>query len=129
MLRFIYEELKRAPIVGVKCVAEFLGVSSPSAHQILDRLASKNLLIRIRGKGYVLSERGRSTARRIVISHRVLEIVFCKLFGMSAECACELASYIDFLIESRYAERALRVMKHPPICPHNKAIPIGDLDE
>lgn len=129
ILRFMYEALQKSPIVGVKQVAEFLGVSSPSAYEILSKLTNeKKLLIRIEKKGYMLSETGRSVARRIVVVHRVLELILCNYFGLDIDCACRIASYIDFMIGREHAERAIKNANLPLICPHNKAIPIGDSD-
>ncbi len=130
ILRFMYDMLQYSPIIGVKQVADFLGVSSPSAYEILSRLTNeKKLLIRIEKKGYVLSKRGKIIAKQIVVVHRVLELFFCNYFGLDSDCACRIASHIDFMIDQDKAERALKTANLPLVCPHNKEIPIGDDDE
>jgi len=127
VLRYIYERMMVEPIVSVKQVAEFLGISPPSAFELLNRLTEvKGLLVRIERKGYRLSEMGASVARRVVIVHRVLEVVFHTVFGMDADCACEIASYIDHMIDLSYAKRALENLGYPAYCPHNKRIPVSE---
>ncbi len=126
VLRFIFEVTREIPLVGVKQVAEFLDISLPSAHELLSRLAKeKGLLIRVERKGYMLSEEGMSVARRLVIAHRILEVVFCDIFGMDADDACSMATYIDYLIDHEYIINAFKYLGCPDCCPHNKKIPIG----
>ena len=130
MLRFIYDVTREKPLVSVKQVAEFLGISPPSAFELLNRLVEvKGLLVRIERKGYVLSEEGEDLAKRLVVVHRVLEVVFHEVFGMDADCACEAASYVDFIINLEHALNAMRSLGNPAVCPHNKRIPVGDYCE
>ena len=127
VLRFIYDKIKETPIISVKQVAEFLGIAAPTAFEILNKLVEpKGLLIRIERKGYILSEKGKDLARKLVVVHRVLEMVFYDIFGMDPDCACEIASYIDFIIGINYAMNAMKTMGYPALCPHNKEIPIGE---
>ena len=126
VLRFIFEALGKTPIVGVKQVAEFLGVSLPSAHELLSRLTKeKGLLMRVERKGYTLSKHGEAVARKIVAAHRVLEVVFHVVFGMDADNACNMATYVDYLISQEYVINAFKHLGCPECCPHNKRIPIG----
>jgi len=126
VLRFMFEMLREIPIVGVKQVAEFLGVSLPSAHELLSRLTrEKGLLVRVERKGYMLSKRGKSIARKLVMAHRVLEVVFHVVFGMDADNACIMATYIDYLISQEHIINAFKHLGCPECCPHNKKIPVG----
>ncbi len=127
VLRFIYEVTKDIPLVTVKQVAEFLRISPPSAFELLNRLAeAKGLLLRIERKGYILTRSGRAVAQKLVAVHRILETVFCRIFGMDADCACEVASHVDFIIDIDHALRAMKMLGNPEVCPHNKRIPIGE---
>ncbi len=123
VLRYIYGELKNKPIIGVKEVAKFLGVSSASTFEILNRLVNKKLLRRIERRGYILTPCGAKIAEKLVFTHRVVEYVFFKVFGMSPSCACELATYIDYLIDLRSANEAFKFFDFPRRCPCNKEIP------
>jgi len=124
VLRFIYDELKNKPIVGVKEVAEFLGVSLPTTFEVLNRLVEKKgLLRRIKRRGYILSEKGKVVAKKLIFTHRVVEYVFFRVFGMNTNSACMLATHIDYLIDISYAKEAFRFFNFPRRCPCNKEIP------
>ncbi|MCR8433767.1 MAG: metal-dependent transcriptional regulator [Crenarchaeota archaeon] len=123
VLRFIYEQFKDKPIVGVSDVAKFLGISPASAFEIINRIVKKELLTRIKRRGYVLTKSGLSEAEKLVFIHRVLEYVFFKVFGMSPENACKLAAQIDYLVEVHNANKAFESLECPTHCPCNKEIP------
>ena len=124
VLRFVYVSLQSKPIVGVKDVADYLGVSLASSFEILNRLVQKKkLLKRIWRRGYVLTEKGRKTAEELLFTHRVVEVVLSRVFGMSPSCACEMATYIDYLLDISYANNAFKFFNYPEKCPCNKKIP------
>lgn len=123
VLRYVYGQLKDKPIIGVNEVAEFLGISPASAFEIINRLVRKKLLLRIKRRGYVLTEHGSNVAEKLVFVHRVLERVFSEILGMSPKCACELAAQIDYLVSVRNAKKAFEFFKYPTHCPCNKEIP------
>lgn len=123
-LRFIHEFLSEKPIVGVTEIARSMNITPTSAYEILSKLRDKGLLRKIERKGFVLTEEGEKIAKAIVFSHRIVEIILYEFFGMSAECACEIASYIDYRIGIKYALNAYHKLKLPSKCPHNKELPI-----
>jgi DtxR family Mn-dependent transcriptional regulator len=99
-------------------VADMLGVSRPTAGEMLKRLESDGLIRRGEHKEAILTAPGRKRAERVVRRHRLIERLLTDFMGYSAaeshEHADELGdSFTDDMIE-RIAER----LGHPERCPH-----------
>ena len=99
-------------------VAEMLGVSRPTAGEMLKRLESEGLIRRGEHKEAILTSAGRERAERVVRRHRLIERLLTDFMGYtpaeSHEHADELGeAFTDDMIE-RIAER----LGHPERCPH-----------
>jgi DtxR family transcriptional regulator, Mn-dependent transcriptional regulator len=99
-------------------VAEMLGVSRPSAWEMLKRLEAEGLIERGEHKEAILTPTGRERAEQVVRRHRLIERLLTDFMGYtpaeSHEHADELGeAFTDDMIE-RIAER----LGHPERCPH-----------
>lgn len=117
----------QAPPVTVSKVAEHLGVSTPSALEMLRRLQAAGLVEAV-PEGYRLTEEGERRASHIVRRLRLAERLLTDLLHLDlpqvyAE-ACKLEHVISDAVEIRLAE----VLGHPTECPHGLPIP-GERDD
>src|ERR671922_491730 len=64
-------------------VAEMLGVSRPSAGEMLKRLEAEGLIERGEHKEAILTEKGREEAERVVRRHRLIERLLTDFMGYS----------------------------------------------
>jgi DtxR family Mn-dependent transcriptional regulator len=127
-LKAVYTVSQSAPPVTVSKVAEYMGVSLPSAYEMLKRLEAQGLVRAATGAGYGLSDTGLATARRVVrrlrLAERLLtDVLRLHLPDVYAE-ACKLEHVISPEVEARLAE----ILGHPATCPHGLPIP-GEAQE
>lgn len=123
-IRVIFElEQSGLPVVGVTEIARKLGVSKSYAHSVLKSLAERKLLEYFPRKGFKLSERGRRIAKRLIRTHRILEVLFVEKLGLTAEEACMLARKIDIFIPEDVIERIAQSLGDPKTCPCGKPVP------
>ncbi len=124
-LKAVYTVAQATPPVTISKVADYMGVSAPSSHEMLRRLETQGLL-RSSSDGFRLTPQGLATATRVVRRLRLAERLLSDILRMAlpqvyAE-ACKLEHVISPEVESRMAE----VLGHPATCPHGLPIP-GDI--
>ncbi len=104
-------------------IAEDLSVSSPSVTEILPKLEEEGYIVYRPYHGVELTDKGRKEGRRIVRTHRVLEVFLDEFFDISDdkmhEKACELEHIFDMEMIDEICER----MGAPSSCPHGNKIP------
>lgn len=123
-LKAVYTVAQATPPVTISKVAEYMGVSAPSSHEMLRRLETQGLL-RSSSEGFRLTPRGLAAATRVVRRLRLAERLLTDVLRLDlprvyAE-ACKLEHVISPEVEARLAE----VLGHPATCPHGLPIP-GD---
>ncbi len=121
-LKAVFTIQTQAPPVTLSKVAAHLGVSTPSAHEMLGRLQAA-VLIQVVPEGYRLTDEGERRASRVVrrlrLAERLLtDVLHLDLPQVYAE-ACKLEHVIGGEVETRLAE----VLGHPTSCPHGLPIP------
>ncbi|MBS3781191.1 MAG: metal-dependent transcriptional regulator [Candidatus Thermoplasmatota archaeon] len=104
-------------------IAEDLSISSPSVTEILPKLEQEGYIIYQPYHGVELTDKGRKEGRKIVRTHRVLEVFLDEFFDISDdkmhEKACELEHIFDMEMIDEICER----MGAPSVCPHGNEIP------
>ena len=106
---------------GPKRVAESMGVSRPTAYEVMRKLVDKGFLVSQKGL-YALTPMGISEAEKILRAHRVLETMFYRL-GVDLERACRMASRIQVEIDEDIVDGICSFLGNPKTCPHGKPIP------
>jgi DtxR family Mn-dependent transcriptional regulator len=127
-LKAVYTVAHATPPVTISKVADYMGVSAPSSHEMLKRLEAQGLL-RSGAEGYRLTPRGLATATRVVRRLRLAERLLTDVLRLDlprvyAE-ACKLEHVISPEVEARLAE----VLGHPATCPHGLPIPGNGPDD
>ncbi len=109
-------------------IAEDLRVSSPSVTEVLPKLESEGYVVYRPYHGVELTEKGKKEGRRIVRTHRVLEVFLNDFFDIPDskihEKACELEHIFDRDMIDDLCDR----MDDPDVCPHGGKIPERDDD-
>ena len=104
-------------------LAEWLGVSQPTAGATLRRMASEGLVQASAAKVVSLTDRGRALARAIVRRHRIAERWLTDVLGLDWATADEEASRLEHALSEAVTERLYVLIGRPTTCPHGNPIP------
>ncbi|HVS33068.1 MAG TPA: metal-dependent transcriptional regulator [Thermoanaerobaculia bacterium] len=69
---------------------------------------------------------GEKRARGIVRRHRLAEILFTQVLGVTMKEAERSACEFEHILAEPVVDRVCAFLGHPPQCPHGKPIPTGD---
>ncbi|MDR2977538.1 MAG: metal-dependent transcriptional regulator [Streptococcaceae bacterium] len=109
--------------VSIHLIAEKLKVASPSATEMVKRLAKKELVDYRSYYGVTLSKQGRAQARFIIKSHRVWESFLVEMLGYSVEQVHEEAENLEHASSPRLIEYLYALLNYPKNDPHGAPIP------
>ena len=127
------EEVKRLEEDGERItatiLARILGVSLPSASQMLKRLASEGYLTREAGGTITLTPEGRRLAHTMLRKHRLVECLLVEKLNMAWYEVHGEAHKIEHAISARVEEAMARSLDYPDYCPHGHPICPIDLRE
>ena len=99
-------------------VAEMLGVSAPSASEMLKRLEGEGLIERGTRKEALLTEKGRHAAEHAVRRHRIIERLLTDFMGYTPYEAHEQADAMGDSMNDDMVERISERLGRPDRCPH-----------
>src|ERR687894_1675997 len=99
-------------------VAEMLGVSRPSAGEMLKRLEAEGLIERGKHKEALLTKKGRARAERVVRKHRIIERLLTDFMGYTAAEAHVHADELGDTFTDEMVERIAERLGDPERCPH-----------
>jgi len=115
-----YEE--GIPLVGPTHISKALNISKSTAQHMLKNLASMGYGTYMERKGFILNEKGKEVAKKMIRKHRIMESFFAANFSMSAYRACEEAEKIDAFIGDEVVEMIEKRFNYT-VCPCGKEIP------
>lgn len=104
-------------------LAEWLGVSQPSAASALQRMGRAGLVSTNPAKDVLLTAEGRALANEIVRRHRIAERWLVDVLHLDWLAADEEASRLEHGMSSRVADRLFEHIGRPESCPHGNPIP------
>jgi DtxR family Mn-dependent transcriptional regulator len=99
-------------------VAEMLGVSRPSAGEMLKRLEAEGLIERGKHKEALLTKKGRARAERVVRKHRIIERLLTDFMGYTAAEAHVHADELGDTFTDDMVDRIAKKLGNPERCPH-----------
>ncbi|MBI2684036.1 MAG: metal-dependent transcriptional regulator [Actinobacteria bacterium] len=109
--------VRASPALAAR-VAEMLGVSAPTASEMLKRLEADGLIERGPRKATVLTEKGRAEAERTVRRHRLIERFLTDFMGYSPGDCHEQAEILGDAFTDEMVERLAERLGNPDRCPH-----------
>jgi DtxR family Mn-dependent transcriptional regulator len=115
-------QIKRLEEDGQRCtatiVAQSLGVSLPSASEMLKRLAGEGYLERDREGTVTLTPQGRPLAHKVLRRHRLVERLLTDVLGMPWHQVHQEAHRLKHAISDRVEEHLATSLSFPEYCPH-----------
>jgi DtxR family Mn-dependent transcriptional regulator len=99
-------------------VAEMLGVSAPSASEMLKRMEGEGLIARGHRKEALLTVKGRAAAERVVRRHRLVERLLTDFMGYTPAESHEHADALGEVMTDDMVERISHRLGNPERCPH-----------
>ena len=103
-------------------LAEELDVKPASVTEMIQKLASMDLLSYEPYHGMKLTEKGKQITMKILRRHRLLEKLFADFVGLNTASACREASKLDLLLSDYTVNKICAVFNHPSTCPCGKPI-------
>ena len=99
-------------------VAEMLGVTPPTASEMLKRLEADGLIERGPRKAPLLTKKGRAEAERVVRNHRIIERFLTDFMGYTASESHVHADEMGDTFTDEMIERMYERLGQPDRCPH-----------
>lgn len=125
-LKAIYKLQASGQPVTTSAVAERLGVSPPSATNMLKKLAALSLVAYKPYRGVRLTAAGRKAALEIVRHHRLLERYLAQALALSLDEVHAEAERLEHVLSEELEERIDLSLDHPTSDPHGDPIPARD---
>lgn len=110
-------------IVRASRLADWLGVSQPSAGAAIGRLVRDGMLKVGTGRELALTAKGRAVAASIVRKHRIAERWLADVLKFDWLSADVEASRLSHGMSMEVADRLHQLIGRPPTCPHGNPIP------
>jgi len=104
-------------------IAKALSVSSPSVTEILPKLEEEDYIVYRPYHGVELTKKGLKEGRRIVRTHRVLEVFLDEYFDISDDKMHEKACELEHIFDIEMIEEMCERLGGPSVCPHGNKIP------
>ncbi|MGH2698260.1 MAG: metal-dependent transcriptional regulator [Actinomycetota bacterium] len=116
-------QLGLAQRLSTSAIALRMGVSAPSATNMLKRLAARDLVTYEPYKGASLTQRGRDVALEIVRHHRLLETYLVEALSVPWDEAHAEAEALEGDLSEALEERICAALGDPQFDPHGHPIP------
>ncbi|MBM3451373.1 MAG: metal-dependent transcriptional regulator [Armatimonadetes bacterium] len=124
-LKAVFAIQQAAGLPTVSKVAEFMGVSVPSASEMLKRLEQQGL-VGSNDEGVHLTAEGRQVAIRVVRRLRLAERLLTDVLKLDLDLVYDEACKMEHVISPEVEARLDVVLGAPTHCPHGQPIPRPD---
>jgi DtxR family Mn-dependent transcriptional regulator len=112
--------------VGTGAIAEALGVASPSATNMLKRLAAAGLVEHHPRRGVTLTNAGERIALEVIRHHRLLETYLTEALGFGWDEVHDEADQLEHSLSERLEARMDKALGYPLFDPHGDPIPTAE---
>jgi DtxR family Mn-dependent transcriptional regulator len=121
-LKGVLTVVETAPPATVSKVAEFMGVSAPSASEMLRRLEHQGY-VRGADDGFALTPSGLAKATKVVRRLRLAERLLSDILKLELPKVYDEACKMEHVISDEVESRLAAILGHPHTCPHGLPIP------
>lgn len=123
-LETIYKlESEKKGAVGITRIAQHMGLSVPSASEMMKRLEQAGVISYNAQREVVLTEKGRVEAASVIRRHRLAERLLTDVLGFGWDEVHEEACRLEHAISPAVEERLAKYLGEPDTCPHGHSIP------
>ncbi|MEA2487939.1 MAG: DtxR family transcriptional regulator, Mn-dependent transcriptional regulator [Actinomycetota bacterium] len=116
----------RSRVVATTALARRLGVSPPSATNMLKKLDALGLIVHSRYRGAELTPAGRALALEVIRHHRLLETYLATALGVPWDEVHEEAEVLEHVLSEGLEDRIAAQLGDPTADPHGHPIPRRD---
>ena len=127
-LKVIYRLQEEAGPVQTSALAGQLGVSAPTATNMIGRLAEAGLVRHTPYHGVELTEAGAAIALEVIRHHRLLELYLAETLGVHVDDVHDEADRLEHAISEELEARIDKALGFPTHDPHGDPIPDANLE-
>ena len=125
-LEAIYHLQEKKELISTSKLAAKLNVSSPSASDMIKKLADRGFVKYKPYKGVALTKKGEKEAVDLVRRHRISERFLTDILGLDWDAVHDEACKFEHVLSKNVQERLEKVLGNPKTCPHGNPIPSAD---
>lgn len=125
-LKLVYKLSVESDRVTPAMVAEGLEVSPAAVTKMVKKLQELKLIDYERGRGLVLTHKGRKIALEVLRHHRLIELYLHDQLGFGWDEVHEEAERLEHVISERFEEKIAELLGYPSHDPHGDPIPTLD---
>jgi DtxR family Mn-dependent transcriptional regulator len=122
-LKAIYKLQRDGSSATTNAIAESMGVRAASVTAMLQQLSEQGLADYTPYRGASLTEKGVSTALRVIRRHRLIELFMVRYLGVPWDRVHDEAERLEHVISAYLEERIDAALGHPQFDPHGDPIP------
>ncbi|MFO7678279.1 MAG: metal-dependent transcriptional regulator [Thermoplasmatota archaeon] len=104
-------------------IAKKMGLSPPTVTEVLPILEKQGYLTYKPYYGIILTEKGMKMGRKIVRTHRILEVFLQEYFSMDLTTMHNKACQLEHIFDSAMINEMCKKLGAPTKCPHGNDIP------
>ena len=122
-LKAIYGLSRHGEAAATSAIARALDIQPASVTGMVKRLSESGFVVHQPYRGVELTDRGRTTALRILRRHRILETYLHERLGFSWEDVHEEAERLEHAASDELVDRMANALSNPSHDPHGSPIP------
>jgi DtxR family Mn-dependent transcriptional regulator len=114
--------------VSTSSIAEYLGVTPPTATSMMGNLAERGLVVHEKYSGVELTPEGETVALEVLRHHRLLETYLAEQLGYDWSEVHDEADRLEHHISEEFERRVANQLDDPDVDPHGDPIPNDALE-
>lgn len=122
-LKLIYEIGESKEKISNKKIAEGMGVSAPSASEMIKKLLLEELILKDSLLGYKLTDSGQALVSELYRKHRLIEMFLMRELHYTIEEVHAEAEVLEHTVSTFFIDRLEENLGFPEFCPHGGSIP------
>jgi DtxR family Mn-dependent transcriptional regulator len=112
--------------VALSALADHLGISSVSTHEMIKKLVARELVTYEPYKGVTLTAEGQTQALCVIRRHRLWERFLADVLGIPWDRVHEEACQLEHATSSLVEEKLAQFLQEPETCPHGHPVAGAD---
>ena len=121
--KLIYEIGQTGEKSSNKQIAQGMGVSAPSASEMIKKLLAEDLIDKDDQLGFCLTKKGLGLVSELYRKHRLIEIFLLQELHYTIEEVHAEAEVLEHTVSTLFIDRLEESLGFPSFCPHGGTIP------